>query len=138
MKNASTLQSSARSGFLRRRSSLVVLLVLALGSLTAVSAVNQKQSREQLWKQANQAISKGLPKTAIKHLAPIIESAIEDKDYDEAIKAIGKKISLEGTIQGNKPDEKIRLLEAVIKKSPREMKPVLTAIEAHWYWHYFQ
>ena len=29
-------------------------------------------------------------------------------------------------------------MEAEIDKAPAEMKPVLNAIQAHWYWHYFQ
>jgi hypothetical protein len=45
---------------------------------------------------------------------------------------------LEGTIQGNKPEEKIVRLEAEIAKAPPEMVPVLQAVLAHWYWHYFQ
>ena len=51
---------------------------------------------------------------------------------------MGKKNALEGTIQGNKAQEKIRRMEAEIKKAPAEMKPVMTAIVANWYWHYFQ
>ena len=56
----------------------------------------------------------------------------------EAIKAIGKKIALEGNIQGNKPEEKIRRMESEIAKAPAEMKPVMQALLANWYWHYFQ
>src|SRR5262249_26917945 len=66
------------------------------------------------------------------------DGAIKDKKYAEAVKAIGKKIALEGTIQGNKPEEKITRMEAEIEKAPDEMKPVLDAIVANWYWHYFQ
>ncbi|MDH3719374.1 MAG: MG2 domain-containing protein, partial [Planctomycetota bacterium] len=83
-------------------------------------------------------MKKGLPKTAIEKLEPIIEGAIQDKKYAEAVKAIGKKIALEGNIQGNKPEEKITRMQAEIDKAPAEMKPVMEAILANWYWHYFQ
>ena len=48
---------------------------------------------------------------------------MQDKAYPEAIKAIARKIALEGNIQGNKPEEKITRLEAEIAKAPAEMVP---------------
>ena len=86
----------------------------------------------------DEAVNKGLPKTAIERLDPIIQGAMQEKAYPEAIKAIAKKIALEGNIQGNKPEEKITRLEAEIAKAPKEMVPVMDAILADWYWHYFQ
>src|SRR5262249_48373874 len=68
----------------------------------------------------------------------IIQGAIKDKAYAEAVKAIGRKLSLEANIQGNKPEEKITRLEAEIAKAPKEMVPVLDTLLAHWYWQYFQ
>ena len=94
--------------------------------------------REDQWKKVNQAVEKGLPKTAIEHLEPIIAGAIRDKAYPEAIRAIAKKAALTGTIEGNKPEEKIVRLEAEIEKAPAEMRPMMTAVLAHWYWHFFQ
>jgi hypothetical protein len=96
------------------------------------------KNREDLWKKVDEAQKKGLPKSAIEALDPIIEGAIADKAYPEAIKAIGRKIALEGNIQGNKPEEKIQRLEAEIAKAPKEMLPVMETILAEWYWHYFQ
>ena len=63
---------------------------------------------------------------------------MKDKAYPEAIKAIAKKIALEGTIQGNKPEERITRMKAEIAKAPKEMVPAMEAVLAHWYWHYFQ
>jgi uncharacterized protein YfaS (alpha-2-macroglobulin family) len=94
--------------------------------------------RDDQWKKVKEAQDKGLPRTAIEHLQPIIDGAMKDKNYPEAIKAIGLKISLEGNIQGNKPEEKITRMQAEIAKAPKEMVPVMDAILAHWYWHYFQ
>ena len=112
---------------------LLGVAVVAAGLLTLGAG-----PREDQWKKVDEALKKGLPKTAIEHLEPIIEAAIKDKAYPEAIKAVAKKVALEGTIQGNKPEEKITRLEAAIEKSPKEMRPVMTAVLAHWYWHYFQ
>lgn len=82
-------------------------------------------------------MNKGLPKTAIEKLEPIIDAAIKDKAYAEAIKAIAKKISLEGNIQGNKPEEKVARMQAEIANAPAEIRPVMETILANWYWHYF-
>ncbi|MBM3983537.1 MAG: hypothetical protein FJ304_25350, partial [Planctomycetes bacterium] len=54
------------------------------------------------------------------------------------IKAIAKKITLEGVIEGNKPEEKITRMQAAIATAPVEMHPTMNAVLAHWYWHYFQ
>jgi uncharacterized protein YfaS (alpha-2-macroglobulin family) len=94
--------------------------------------------RDELWRQVNDAVQKGLPKTAVTNLEPIIAGALKDKAYAEATKAIAKKIALEGNIQGNKPEEKIVRLEAEIARVPKEMTPVLETVLAHWYWQYFQ
>ena len=102
-------------------------------------AVLAQQKRADLWKQVAEADRKGLPRTGIKALEPIIDGAIKDKNYPEAIKAIAKKIILEGNIEGNKPEEKITRMQAAISAAaPAEMQPVMNAILAHWYWHYFQ
>ena len=78
--------------------SIASLIVLVVG-LPAFAA----GPRDEQWKKVDEAMQKGLPKTAIEQLGPIIAGAIQDKAYAEAIKAIGKKIALEGNIQGNKP-----------------------------------
>src|SRR5205814_7079116 len=85
-----------------------------------------------------EAIQKGLPKTAIENLDPIIQGALKDKAWGEATKAIARKIVLEGNIQGNKAEEKIMRMEAEIGKAPKEIVPLLDTILANWYWHYFQ
>jgi uncharacterized protein YfaS (alpha-2-macroglobulin family) len=95
-------------------------------------------TRDAQWKEVNDAVNKGLPKTAIEKLEPIILGALKDKAYGEAAKAITRKIVLEGNIQGNKPEEKITRMESEIAKAPKEIVPLLDAILANWYWHYFQ
>jgi len=95
-------------------------------------------TRDADWKRVDDAVSKGLPQTAITNLEPIIAAALNEKAYAEGVKAIGKKIALEGNIQGNKPEEKITRMTAEIAKAPKEMVPVLDTLLAHWYWQYFQ
>src|ERR1035438_6398533 len=111
-----------------------VALTMMMAAHFSLSAAQ----RDDLWKQANDAVAKGLPQTAITNLEPIIAGALKDKAYAEATKAIAKKIALEGNIQGNKPEEKIVRLEAEIVKAPKEMVPVMETVLAHWYWQYFQ
>jgi hypothetical protein len=114
---------------------LLVLVLMASIPLSSHAAENPRRAE---WKAVDDAVNRGLPKTAITNLEPIIAGAMRDKAYAEAVKAIGKKITLEGTIEGNKPEEKITRLETVISTSPREMTPILETLLAHWYWQYFQ
>jgi uncharacterized protein YfaS (alpha-2-macroglobulin family) len=94
--------------------------------------------RDAQWKAVQDAVNKSLPQTAITNLEPIIATAMKEKAYAEATKAIGQKIALEGNIQGNKAEERVVRLEAEIAKAPAEMKPVLQTLLAHWYWSYYQ
>src|SRR5262249_47382392 len=112
-------------------------LCAGIALLLATQLVAQTP-RADRWKKVEAAQKKGLPRSAIQELEPIIEAAMKDKAYPEAIKAIATKIILEGNIEGNKPEEKITRMNAAIASAPAEMHPVLNAILAHWYWHYFQ
>ncbi|MBX9580016.1 MAG: hypothetical protein K2X87_06870, partial [Gemmataceae bacterium] len=120
----------------RRGAVAAALFALAAAGVALMAAAPPPRAEQ--WKKVEAAVNKGLPQTAIKELEPIIESALKDKAYPEAIKAIGKKIALEGNIQGNKPEEKVTRMRAAIETAPAEMRPVMHAILAHWYWQYFQ
>jgi uncharacterized protein YfaS (alpha-2-macroglobulin family) len=111
----------------------LLAIVPALMSLSLFAGPRDVQ-----WKQVQDAIARGLPRTAITNLEPIIQGALRDKAYAEAVKAIGRKIALEGSIQGNKPEEKITRLESEIAKAPKEMVPMMDTLLAHWYWQYYQ
>jgi len=113
---------------------LLAVIVLAGGRVVSLQAA----PRDALWKGVEEAVQKGLPRTAITNLDLIIPAAIKDKAHGEAAKAIARKIVLEGNIQGNKAEEKITRMEAEIAKAPKEIVPLLDAIVANWYWHYFQ
>jgi hypothetical protein len=115
------------------------LACMAAGlALMLASHLAAQPPRAEQWKKVDEAQKKGLPQTAIKELEPIIEAALKEKNYPEAIKAVAKKISLEGNIEGNKPEEKIVRMTAAIASAPAEMHPAMNAVLAHWYWQYFQ
>ncbi|MEO6006049.1 MAG: alpha-2-macroglobulin family protein [Opitutus sp.] len=115
-------------------SHLVLVALFSLGSTVALRAA----SRETQWKEVDEAVRLGQPKTAIERLDPIIAAALADHATAEAIKALGRKISLEGEIQGNKAEEKITRLQGELEKALPAMKPVMEALLAHWYWQFFQ
>jgi len=79
--------------------------------------------RDDLWNQVDDAIKRGLPKTAIAILDQIIPEALQDQAHAEATKAICRKIALEGQIQGGKAEEMIVRLETEIAEAPDPMKP---------------
>src|ERR1035437_7704757 len=114
------------------------ILIACVSSLLLMNLPLQAGPRDAQWKQVEEAVKKGLPQTAITNLEPIIQGALKDKAYAEAVKAIGQKIALEGNIQGNKPEEKITRLEAEIARAPKEMVPLMDTLLAEWYWQYFQ
>ena len=80
------------------------------------------------WEEVEEAINKGLPKTAIEKLDPLIERAQREKAHAVSIRAIAQKINLEGAIQGNKPEEKIARMEAEMAKASKELQPMLNAV----------
>ncbi len=104
----------------------------------AEKAANKADKWAAQWKKVDEAQQKGLPKTAIEQLQPILDGAMAEKNYPVAIKVLGRRIALEGNIQGNKPEEKIIRLDSEIAKAPAEMQPMLEVIQADWYWQYFQ
>ncbi|MBN1419220.1 MAG: carboxypeptidase regulatory-like domain-containing protein, partial [Planctomycetes bacterium] len=114
------------------------IAIACLAAFTAVfSGIARAESRDEAWKQVEEAMKKGLPKTAIERLDPIIEGALKDEAYPEAIKAIGRKIALEGMIERNGRKEVLIRLQAEIAKAPAAMRPAMEAILGHRYWRYF-
>lgn len=116
--------------------SIITKTVAILGVIVPVVVFGA--SRENDWKKVEEAVNKGLPRSAIELLDPIIAGSLKEKAYGEAAKAIAKKIVLESIIQGNKPQERIVRMEKAIQTAPSEMKPLLLTLQANWYWQYFQ
>ncbi len=106
--------------------------LLPLGALHAASP------RETDWQTVEQAVNRGLPRTALEALEPILRAALAERAWPEATRALCRKITLEAELQGNRPEEKIIRLQAKLASVPREMRPLLETVLAHWYWQYFQ
>lgn len=124
--------------------SVVGVLGLLLASAIAYSQRPEEpkplslEERNIMWKQVEESVAQGLPKTAIEKLQAIAKGALKDKAYAEATKAIAYEIVLEGQIQGGDPAERIKRMESAIAESPDEMKPMMHALQGAWYWAYFQ
>ncbi len=103
--------------------SLTVFLFLPLATVTA-------GNRDSQWKQVEEAVAKGLPQTAIDLLKPIIEAALQEKAYPEAIKAIRQRIDQESRIEGNWYEQRVARWEAEIVKAPPAVVPVMRLILA--------
>jgi hypothetical protein len=90
------------------------------------------------WKKVEDAVRRGLPRTAIEALEPIMARAIAEENFPEAARAIARRIVLEGTIEGNRPEERIVRMQAALETAPEELRPLFHTLLAHWYWNYFQ
>ncbi len=113
-----------------------ILIAAALIGVLACAALAGE--RDDLWKQVDQAIDKGLPKTAIGILEQIIPGALEDQAYAEATKALCLKFVYEDWIQGGQMETALTELQDELETAPEAMKPVLEAVLAHWFWEYFE
>jgi tetratricopeptide (TPR) repeat protein len=107
-------------------------------AVLAATSAGRAADRAAEWRAVEEAVQKGLPRTAITNLNQIIPAALRDRAYGEAAKGIARRVVLEGTIEGNKAEEKIGRMEGEIGRAPAEIKPLLQALLANWYWHYFQ
>ncbi|MBN2506340.1 MAG: hypothetical protein JXQ71_06570 [Verrucomicrobia bacterium] len=113
-------------------------LIAGLSVVLAMTVAAAAASRSELWRQVEEALGKGLPRTAITNLNAIIPAAVRDQAWGEAAKAMARRMVLEGNIEGNKPEEKITRMDAEIAQAPAPVVPLLQTLRAHWYWHYFQ
>ncbi len=117
----------------------VVVLHVLMAVFTPMIALQADFSENnEHWEKARKAMDKGLPRTAIEHIEPVIERALRDGRDAEAIHAITLRIALKGTIQGNRPEEKISMLDREIEKAPDSIRPVMETIQAYWHWNYFR
>lgn len=113
----------------------VVWLLCAFGA-GATPANTGDRSAD--WAAVDKAVAEGLPRTAIEHLEPIIEQTFETGAYAEAARAVTLKIALDANIEGNRPEERIVRMDEEIARAPANLQPLLQAVQAHWFWHFFQ
>jgi uncharacterized protein YfaS (alpha-2-macroglobulin family) len=92
----------------------------------------------QLWREVNQAKADGLPRSAVAKLEQIVRLADNQGLEKEWLLALSEKIFLEGSVEGNRPEERIRRLQAGMAKAGPRTRPLLLAVLASWYRHYFE
>jgi hypothetical protein len=90
-----------------------------------------------MWKQVKQAKSDGLPKTAVKLLQAIFDSAVADQEFVEATRAYCAIARTEGEINQPMQPYIIRKLQAEVPELPAEMKPAMQVIQAEWFLQYY-
>src|SRR5262245_7486450 len=112
-------------------------LLLVASSIVVLTAIAAANVRSPEWRKLREAISRGLPKTALESIDPLISQALARGSDAEAIRAITLKIALEAGIQGNHPEEKIRRMHTAIENAPPRLRPTMEAILADWYLQYF-
>ena len=66
------------------------------------------ESYEDMWEKVEDAETDGLPQTALKAIEPIYKKALKEKEYPQILKAVCYKVIMEGVVQGNLPEEKIK------------------------------
>jgi len=110
----------------------------ALNSYANGGAKLDEASRKKLWAEVEKAQQEGLPKTAIEKLQLIYDDAMGQDQLPEAIKALAAKFMAEGSIDQPVLPNVIRKLEAAIPETPVEIRPVMKALLADWYFSYFQ
>jgi uncharacterized protein YfaS (alpha-2-macroglobulin family) len=124
-------------------SSCLVLLVVLLWSgqqqpEKKKAEVKAKVTIEQLWREVNKAKDEGLPKSAIAKLEQILKMTTGQNQEKEWLSALTEKVFLEGTIEGNKPEERINRLKVEMANAGPRTKPLLQAVLASWFKHYFE
>jgi hypothetical protein len=95
-------------------------------------------ARAEAWKKVQQALVEGKPKSALEALAGVEQSAIADKAWAEAARAIATRALTETGDQASDEADRIVRLAAEIAKAPPETKAVLEAIRANWTWGFYQ
>lgn len=125
-----SLGSSAIAGW------LLLVCFVSLGVSTMVQPLSP-EDRLQLWEQVGKAKSDGLPKTAVKHLQAIYESAVADEEFVEATRAYCAIARTEGEINQPMQPYIIRKLQAEVPELPAGMKPVMQVIQAEWFLQYY-
>ncbi len=111
------------------------IIYVLVGSFLFISS--SYCSTEKYWHAVDSALHNGLPKIAIQNLDTILIITQKEKKYDEWLRALSQKVVMEATIQGNKPEEKVRRLQAEFANADATTRPLLQAILAQWYWQYF-
>ncbi|UCD52024.1 MAG: hypothetical protein JSW27_05175, partial [Phycisphaerales bacterium] len=113
---------------------MYVLTAAVVGVTLSLSLAGPRDSQ---WAQVENAMDRGLPRTAIAVLDEIIPGALEDQAYAESAKAICLQIALEGWFESDY-DKLIVQLETALAEAPEPMQPVMETVLALWYWEFLR
>ena len=116
--------------------SLIAFLVLIINP--AFVAPDQPDSYEQLWKDANAASEKGLPKTAFELLEIMRNKAISEGNGTQLIRANLLQYSLMQSFEEDYLMKAIAHAEAQLELLKRPEKELMHSLLAEMYWFYFQ
>ncbi len=90
------------------------------------------------WRAVEEAARQGQPATALERLRPILDATLREQAWPEAVRAVGTRIALETSIQGERPEERVRRLVAEATSAAPPLRPYLHQLVARGYWTYFQ
>lgn len=107
-------------------------------SMFALVAALRAASREAEWKKVEKLVGDENHQSAMELLKRVEAAARDDRAWPEAVKAMASRIQLEAIIKQDDPALKLKRLEAALVKAPAEMKPLLEAVQAAFYHHYFE
>ena len=96
-----------------------------------------QDEREKMWEEVQEAMNQGLPKTAIEVLDRLRESAVEDADWDDAVRAAVRRIQLDVSINDPNTGKAVKALQEALDEATDEMKPMMEVILAEWYFGYY-
>ena len=106
-----------------------ILTATIIGIAVSLSSASPRDSQ---WAQVEDAMDRGLPRTAIALLDEIIPEALEDQAYAESTKAICLQIALEGWFESDY-GKLIVQLETALAEAPEPMEPVMETTLALWW-----
>jgi len=109
------------------------VLLLSLLVVTLASAA----PRDKDWKQVEKLLSAENYQSAITALEKIQAAARAGQAWAEAVKALAGGIQLEAQIKADEPALAITRMDESLATAPAEMRPMLLAVQATFFHHYF-
>ena len=90
------------------------------------------------WPAVERALHQQRPRDALALVETLLSQAVAAEDQAHIIKALVYAAQIEGSIEGDRPEEAILRLEARRTDAPALAQPLIDAVLARWYWRYFQ
>ena len=112
-----------------------VVWAIVLGAACTAAAVADRNALE---RGVRDALATGRAEAALEALPPAIEAAEREHDWPAASHAILLESVLGAQTRGGVTEERIRRLTLRAETAPPEVRPVLEAFLAEWYWRYFR